>query len=131
MDFVSNEKIEKIEKIIIENINIMNAESSINSQKININLQINVVYKDDNCNAVNYESPKILCNYIKKWLYDVKSNELKPSSFDRTEQIVSYQIIPYLGDISINKISSDDIQQMINQLKNKYSYSTIKRHMKL
>lgn len=54
-------------------------------------------------------------------------NELKPSSFDRIEQTVTHQILPYIGDIPLIKLRSDDIQDMINTLRNKYSYSTIKK----
>lgn len=61
----------------------------------------------------------------------MKSNELKPTSFDRKEQTINYQIIPYIGEIPLNKLSSDDVQNMINELKSKYSYSTVKKRMKL
>lgn len=117
---------DNIKRIILENINITKAERSLNSEKINVNLQIEIIYKDDDYN-INFKTEKKIAEYIRKWLYEVKSNELKPSSFDRKEQTIDYQIVPYIGDITLDKLSSDDIQQMINQLKNIYSYSTIKK----
>lgn len=34
--------------------------------------------------------------YMRNWLYSVKSNELKPKSFDRLEQTIVYQVIPHI-----------------------------------
>lgn len=37
--------------------------------------------------------------YMLNWLNSVKSNELKPKSFDRLEQTIIYQVIPYIGHL--------------------------------
>ncbi len=65
--------------------------------------------------------------YILNWLNTVKINELKPTSFDRKEQTIKYQILPYIGNIKLLELKSDDIQKMLNDLKVKYSFSTIKK----
>ncbi|MBC7765024.1 MAG: site-specific integrase, partial [Hyphomonadaceae bacterium] len=64
--------------------------------------------------------------YMHRWLHDVKFNELKPKTFDRKETTLEYQVYPYIGDIQINNISSNDVQALINTLvKENFSYSTI------
>lgn len=66
--------------------------------------------------------------YMKNWLYTVKRNELKPLSFDRMEQTLLYQVLPSIGMIQVPSLNSDDIQKMVNHLKDKgYSYSTVKK----
>lgn len=65
---------------------------------------------------------------LEDWLYNIKFQELKPSSFDRVEATVNNQIIPYIGFLPIQSISMQDIQQFINQLTTKgFSYSSIKK----
>lgn len=66
--------------------------------------------------------------YMDKWLYTNKVNELKPTSFDRVEQVYKFQVLPHIGKIQISQLKSDDIQKMIASLKEGgYSYSTIKK----
>ncbi|SFX82905.1 site-specific integrase [Ruminococcus sp. XPD3002] len=77
--------------------------------------------REDSKDAVTIEE------YILNWLNTVKINELKPTSFDRKEQTIQYQILPYIGKIRLSDLKSEDIQFMINDLKGKYSYSTIKK----
>ena len=115
---------ENVEKILIEKLNILNQESYLNEKRIDVNLRISIFYSGVSSTS---QKPILLKDYIKKWLYEVKSNELKPTSFDRKEQTINYQIIPYIGEIPLNKLSSDDVQNMINELKSKYSYSTVKK----
>lgn len=67
-------------------------------------------------------------DYMDKWLNDVKKNELKPKSFDRLEQTLERDVYPYIGDIQLQAINSDDVQKMINTLRDKgRSRSTIKK----
>ena len=115
---------ENVEKILIEKLNILNQDIYLNEKKIDVNLRISIFYYGVSSTS---QKPILLKDYIKKWLYEVKSNELKPTSFDRKEQTINYQIIPYIGEIPLNKLSSDDVQNMINELKSKYSYSTVKK----
>lgn len=65
--------------------------------------------------------------YMSNWLYNYKQNEVKPSTFDRIEQVCENQIFPYIGDLQINSITANDFQKMINELSLKYSYSTVKK----
>ena len=66
--------------------------------------------------------------YMRNWLHDVKSNELKPKSFDRLEQTIKYQVAPYIGSLQVGAINADDVQKMLNDLKKEdKSYSTIKK----
>lgn len=66
--------------------------------------------------------------YCTRWLENVKINELKPSSYDRKEMTLSNQIYPLIGMLPLLQLSIDDVQGMINQLKEDgLSYSTIKK----
>lgn len=65
--------------------------------------------------------------YITSWLYNYKQNEVKPSTFDRIEQVCENQIFPCIGDLQINSVTANDFQKMINELAEKYSYSTVKK----
>ena len=112
-----------VKKIIVEKEDVVDAKVVNNHQSINLNLQISVEYEQQNksCAVMTFGQ------YILDWLYNVKVNELKPSSFDRKEQIIKYQVIPYIGDKDMYDLTADDIQNMINALKKEYSYSTIKK----
>lgn len=65
--------------------------------------------------------------YMTDWLYNYKQNEVKPSTFDRIEQVCQNQIFPIIGNLQMNGITSNDFQNMINKLSEKYSYSTVKK----
>lgn len=65
---------------------------------------------------------------MRNWFYSVKSNELKPKSFDRLEQAIVYQVIPHIRNLQIAAIQADDVQKMLNTLKAEGKfYSTIKK----
>ena len=75
--------------------------------------------------SVQKESVK---DYMDKWLFDVKRNQLKPKSFDRLEQTLVYDVYPHIGGIQLQAINADDIQKMLNMLKKDgKAYSTIKK----
>ncbi len=93
-----------------------------NIRNIEMNISLKIVYADsDDEEEVTFE------NYINDWLYDVKMGKIKPTSFDRLENTVKYQVVPYIGGIAINRLCSHDIEGMIQELKEDYSYSTIKK----
>ena len=50
--------------------------------------------------------------YMTHWLEDIKKPELKPSSYDRVEQSLKYQIFPAIGHIQINALTSNDVQKL-------------------
>ena len=66
--------------------------------------------------------------YALNWLVKYKSQTMKESSFDRLEVTIKHQIIPNIGMIRMQQLSSDDIQAMLNKLRaDGMSYSTIKK----
>ena len=66
--------------------------------------------------------------YMDNWLNNVKSNELKPKSFDAVECTLVNQVYKHIGDIQIGGLVSNDVQTMINTLRDDgYTYSTIKK----
>lgn len=67
-------------------------------------------------------------SYMTTWLTTVKALELKPKSYDRLEQTVNHQVIPYIGQLQLQSITSDDVQKMISALTaESKSYSSIKK----
>lgn len=65
--------------------------------------------------------------YIKGWLYNVKKNDLKESSFDRAEGTILTHIIPRLGHYQIANLTGEIIQaELINHMSNTNSMSTKK-----
>ena len=66
--------------------------------------------------------------YMTRWLNENKKNSLKPKSFDRLEQTLTYQVLPKIGHLQVAALQSDDVQKMINDLKEEgKSYSTVKK----
>lgn len=69
-----------------------------------------------------------LQTYITNWLTNYKRTSLKPSSYDRLEITINTHIIPALGMIPINQVTSDDIQALITKLKqDNKSHSSVKK----
>lgn len=66
-------------------------------------------------------------SYMTHWLENVKKPEVKPGSYDRIEQSLTYQIFPVIGNIQINALTSNDVQKMINSILETRSYSTAKK----
>ena len=67
--------------------------------------------------------------YILKWAKLYKEGSIKDSSYDAIEKTIRNQIIPYIGMIQLQQLTSDDIQRLITDLKEKhgYSHSTVKK----
>jgi len=71
---------------------------------------------------------KSVKTYMDDWLENVKKNELKPKSYDRLEQTLKYDVYPYIGEIQISAIRSDNVQKMINSMRDAgKSHSSIKK----
>lgn len=69
-----------------------------------------------------------IADYMLLWLTTVKANQLKPKSYDRLEQTVNLHVNPYIGQLQLQSITSDDVQDMINKLTAAgKSYSSIKK----
>lgn len=79
-------------------------------------------YLAENVPSLSFEE------YINKWLYTYKKNNLKPSSFDRLESTIKSYIIPNLGYLQLGNIENHDIQSVINKMFDKgLSHSSIKK----
>lgn len=65
--------------------------------------------------------------YMKFYLYVVKFGTIKQSSFDRLEKTNDNYVNPFLGEMPLNKLEADDIQELLNRMIVKYSVSTIKK----
>lgn len=66
--------------------------------------------------------------YIIQWLTTVKRLELKERSYDRLEQTINHDVIPYIGNIQLSAVATEDIQTMLAKLKDEgRGYSTIKK----
>lgn len=75
-----------------------------------------------------YVSKDTVASYMLLWLTTVKAVELKPKSYDRLEQTVNLHVNPYIGQLQLQSITSDDVQDMINKLTaSGKSYSSIKK----
>ena len=75
-----------------------------------------------------YVSKDTVASYMLLWLTTVKAIELKPKSYDRLEQTVNLHVNPYIGQLQLQSITSDDVQDMINKLTAAgKSYSSIKK----
>ncbi len=66
--------------------------------------------------------------YLLDWLKTYKFGTLKRSSYDTIECTAYNQVIPRLGMIQLASLRSEDIQNLLTDLKDEgYSYSTIKK----
>lgn len=67
-------------------------------------------------------------DFADNWLQSKLKNSLKPTSFMRKKGTFKFQVYPYIGNIPIEDITSQDIQSMVNKLVEEgLSYSTIKK----
>ncbi|MCR5089069.1 MAG: site-specific integrase [Oscillospiraceae bacterium] len=63
-----------------------------------------------------------------KWLTTVKVNDLKPKSYDRLEQTLTLDVFPSIGEIQLQALTTDYVQNMINKLcADGRSHSSIKK----
>ncbi|MBE6311494.1 MAG: site-specific integrase [Bacteroidales bacterium] len=66
--------------------------------------------------------------YFMNWLRVYKKDHLKSSSYDRLENTIIHQIIPNIGMIQLQQLTSDDIQILLSKLKTDgYSHSIVKK----
>ena len=84
--------------------------------------------KQIHSNDYVYVQKKSVKTFMDSWLENVKKNELKPNSYDRLEQTLKYDVYPYIGEIQLSAIKTDDVQRMINSLRDTdKSHSAIKK----
>lgn len=69
-----------------------------------------------------------LGTYVNNWLQTYKKNTIKDTSFDTLEKTVRNYVVPRLGGIQLQQLTSDDIQKCLQGLKDDgYSHSTVKK----
>lgn len=74
------------------------------------------------------KSDTLTSDFFDYWLKNIKYPTVKPSSYDRIEQVVEYQLKPTIGNIPAHKLTPEDIRDMLSTLRSKnYSFSTIKK----
>lgn len=74
------------------------------------------------------ESNKTLAESMENYLKVFKFPSVEKTTYDRNEQQLKNQIIPYLGKKVVSDISAVDIKTLINTLTDKgYSFSTVKQ----
>ncbi len=74
------------------------------------------------------ESNKTLAESMENYLRVFKFPSVEKTTYDRNEQQLKNQIIPYLGKKAVSDISAVDIKTLINTLTDKgYSFSTVKQ----
>lgn len=74
-------------------------------------------------------------DWMKEWLTLYKKKAIKPKTYESYEQIIRCYIVPWLGNISIGRLSSDHIQRMVNDMTQssrtiKYTITVLKMAMK-
>ena len=66
--------------------------------------------------------------YIHNWLRTFKRGTIKESSYDTLEKTIRNYIVPNIGSLHLQQVSSSDVQKLLLSLKgNGYSYSTVKK----
>lgn len=65
--------------------------------------------------------------YVGNYIVNFKQHSLKPKSYERIIQTYKCQVVPHIGDIQMGALSTDNIQQMVNNIYTELSYSTAKK----
>ena len=81
--------------------------------------------------AQEAEKPTILLkDYVHKWMTTYKMHKLKPTTLTTYEKWLNAHILPVFGERSIASITTDDIQQFLNNRKEMSSKSlTVMRNL--
>lgn len=70
----------------------------------------------------------LVTEYMTQWLTTYKKPALRPSSYDRVECTVNYQILPYYKGVRLSDLTPETISQWMQRLQQEgLSYSTIKK----
>lgn len=66
--------------------------------------------------------------YCERWMTNIEANHLKRKSYDTKHGLLKNRVYPAIGNIPINKIEHNDVQGLVNSLRDDgYAYSTIKQ----
>lgn len=88
------------------------------SEKEAIKKLSEISYKVDQGEHIKKESITV-AEWLDKWLWNVKKNQLKPRTFDTYEQSIRLYIVPTIGNKKLQKLDEDDVNKMINTLRNR------------
>lgn len=88
-------------------------------------------YKKEIATGTNVVIKMTVSQYIQKWLIDYKFNSLKPASYDRLESVFHNYVKNSIGFYQMGNITSNDIQNLINDKSKTLSYSSIKKIIEL
>ena len=85
--------------------------------------------REHNQSSSNLDIKKVSVeSYLRNWLKTYKKGTIKDSSYDALEKTALNQVIPNIGMIQLQQLTSDDIQILLKDLKKQgYSYSTVKK----
>lgn len=64
------------------------------------------------------KSHQKLSDWLQHWLSNYKQQEIRLKTYERYELAINRHIIPYIGDISLNELTTDIIQQFLIRLLN-------------
>lgn len=84
-------------------------------------------YNDNQTKYLDKVQNTVFKDYAQFWMKTYKLPNLKPVSYDRMEQTYN-KVCEYLGYIQMGNITSEDIQEMINDVAKTKAYSTVKKH---
>lgn len=86
--------------------------------------------REYNQSGTKIDTKKIsLGEYLLNWLATYKKGTIKLSSYDAIERTIRNQIMPNIGMIQLQELTSDDIQKFLTKLMNEdnYSHSIVKK----
>ncbi len=86
-----------------------------------LNQKINLL----NNNAYINESNMLLEKWIMIWLNDYKKLNVKATTYVNYRSRIKNHIIPYIGKISLKKLTTHNVQQMVNSLVSKNISATL------
>ena len=84
--------------------------------------------KTANQDAPEQRRKQTVEQYMWAWFQRYK-RKLKPAGFDRQEETIKYQVLPFLGQFQIHAVVASDVKDLMNWLQEEkgYSYSTVKK----
>lgn len=75
-----------------------------------------------------YVEKRTVEDYLQDWLKNVKRLQLKEKSYDRLEQTIERDVVPYIGHIQIGSLTAMDVQGMLTKMfEGGRSYSSIEK----
>lgn len=90
--------------------------------------KLNSVLAEANCTTYVYVQKSTVEDFLKMWLTTVKRIQLKEKSYDRLEETIEKDVVPYIGHIQVGALESCDVQNMISKLFDSgRAYSSIKK----